>query len=344
MHARDRRPRAKIIDAMQYSGDSHLERLADRMHQCCAAPLILASVDGDVCLSLQRCRCRMCPTCSRSRSIEAAGRVAELTKRMNSPRLITLTLKSTTEPLEDQIDRLLASAKALRRTKSWKRRVHGGVQTIEVTWHETSRLWHPHLHILVDGEYYPQPEISEAWLKVTGDSYIVDVRKVHDAKQAGRYVASYMTKHGQIANWPAAQITEYAHAMHGRRLVQTFGSSHGIECDKKPANAAAGELEPVATAREIENLAAEGCETAIDVLKWAHTLGYPWSLVWPAHDRPPAHAEPPDEAEVRAMIVAAGVEVRARSMPPPSPKVAEHQAKIEQLLVTPRRVDAQRFR
>lgn len=322
MHARDRRSRARIIDALSETEDHQACRLAERINGCCACPMILVSPSGDVRLSLQRCRCRMCPTCARARSIDAAARVTQLVREMNAPRMLTLTLKSTDTPLADQIDRLLDSARTLRRSKSWGNHVLGGVSTIEVTRDAETGRWHPHLHLLVDGTYYPQPQLKADWLKVTGDSYVVDVRKVHDATQAGRYVAAYMCKHGQVSSWPNAAIREFADAMHGRRMVQTFGQSHGVECDAKPRDEQPADLEPVASIRELDDLANTGDATAQAARTHAHRLGYPWNIIWPGHTIDQATITTTAEDEIKAMIAMAALEVRAKSMAPIKPTTA----------------------
>lgn len=312
VHHRDATARRKIVEALMSSANEDLCRAGGRVRECCRSPLILASPSGEVAVTLCRCRHRMCPTCSRLRSRDAADRVRQHVQAMNSPRFLTLTLAASPAPLTDQIDRLLSCFRQLRRRKAWSDHVVGGVATIECTWSEESKAWHPHLHVIVDGTFFPQPKLKTAWHEVTGDSWIVDVRKVNDATQAARYVASYMCKHGQVGSWAPERIEEYAAAMHGRRMLQTFGASHGLELDPRDEPDRPEGLEPIATVGEINQLAEEGSADARRVRDWAHVLGGVWRLLWPAPATAKLHPSPPDEAEILAAVVACGREIRRR--------------------------------
>lgn len=342
VHARDRRARGRIISALTDAETDPLYTAGCKIHGCCRTPLVLVATTGEVRLSLCKCKHRMCPTCSRDRSKRAASKLAEQVRSMRAPRFVTLTLASSDEHLAVQVERLLDSFRRLRRTKGWRSRVAGGVATIECTWSAGNERWHPHLHVVVDGEYYPHPQLKAAWLATTGDSYIVDIRKVHDATQAARYVASYMTKHGEIARWPGSRIREYAVAMRGRRMVQTFGDLHGRELDSAREETQPAELEPVATVREINDLAEDGCTAALDAQTYAHRLGYPWTLIWPKHATPARPARDPDDAEVLAMIATAALEVRARAQPPPPPAPKPPPPETGELYPRPPRGNAQR--
>lgn len=322
VHNRDGRARHRIIEALLTSPSEDHGRAAQKIRECCRTPLILAGDGGELAVSLCRCQHRLCPTCSRRRGVQAADRVAGLVRRMNAPRFLTLTLAASDAPLSEQIDRLLACFRQLRRLKAWGDHVRGGVATIECTFNASTGCWHPHIHAIVDGTFLPQPKLKSAWLKVTGDSYIVDVRKVHDARQAARYVASYMTKHGAVAGWPMERIREYATGMFGRRMLQTFGSCHGIETDKKPEPDAPSTLEPVASAQEIEALAEEGYRHARTAVAWAHRLGGIWRLIWPGTPATTQSPLAPEDEAIRDAIRRAAAEVRrlAEAPEPPPPK------------------------
>lgn len=320
IHNRDGRARGRIISALMDSPSEDLCRAGARVRECCRTPLVLVNDAGDVDVALCHCRHRMCPTCSRLRARDAAHRVTALVKSMNSPRFLTLTLKATEAPLSEQIDRLLSCFRQLRRLKAWTDHVCGGVATIECTFNATTGHWHPHLHVIADGTFFPQPKLKAAWLKVTEDSSIVDVRKVNDAVQAARYVASYMCKHGAVGSWPAERIREYAAGMFGRRMLQTFGRSHGVEVDERPKPDRPPEVEPLATTREIERLADAGDHNARLAVHWGFRLGGVWRVIWPHCPSTKMHPAPPEPSEVQAALVAAAREVRRLSeAPPPCP-------------------------
>jgi hypothetical protein len=157
--------------------------------------------------------------------------VAHAIKHADSLRFLTFTLRSSDEPLRDQLDRLYASLRQLRRTAEWQRHVRGGIATVEVTRNPRTGQWHPHLHVLADGTYWKQSQLSAAWRAVTGDSPIVDIRAVRSRNAAAQYVAKYAAKPLDMRGWPLDAIADLAAALHRRRLVLTFGSLHGHKLD-----------------------------------------------------------------------------------------------------------------
>lgn len=223
--------RRTVIDAFRVSGDSKLENRAGRLASCGACPMLSVREDGTTHTHPGLCRDRLCPTCARSRSVTLANRTRELIAKADAVRLVTLTLRQNDEPLLDQLARLRECWKRLRRTLFWKNAVRGGVYGIEVKWNKKDGRWHPHLHALVTGSFLDQPTLSAVWEDITGDSFIVDVRFVHDRAKGADYVSKYVAKGSSVEDWPEDRICEFANAMHGQRLLQTFGELHGQAID-----------------------------------------------------------------------------------------------------------------
>lgn len=226
-----RAEREVALNALANAGDEKLTRRATRIDCCCAWPVAIIKDDGDITFSPGRCRDRMCGLCCSRRSFEAAERLTPIVRAMNAARFMTLTLASSSDPLGGQITRMIDAFRALRRLKAWRGLVKGGVATLEITRNASTGEWHPHLHIIFDGSYYPQPVLKEQWHRLTGDSYIVDVRPIHDREKKTRYVAKYIGKPADFKGWEPSAIAEYATAMHGRRTIMTFGESHNIHVD-----------------------------------------------------------------------------------------------------------------
>jgi hypothetical protein len=78
-----------------------------------------------------------------------------------------------------------------------------------------------HVHLIVGGGYVPQRALSERWLKITGNSYIVDVRAVHGVKKAVGYVLKYMGKVPEYVD-PVSYV-DLLRALKGTRRMHTFG-------------------------------------------------------------------------------------------------------------------------
>lgn len=170
------------------------------------------------------CKNRLCVPCQRERAVHLATNVA---KAVGSDpiRFVTLTLRSSEAPLREQLSRLLLSFRRLRQTPLWKQRVTGGAAFLELTLNHTSLLWHPHLHVLVQGSYLPQPLVKAQWMQITGDSHIVDIRLCRDTKTAAQYVTKYAAKpYDHQVTFDSHQLLELVQALAHRKTVITFGT------------------------------------------------------------------------------------------------------------------------
>jgi hypothetical protein len=155
---------------------------------------------------------------------------------MNSPRFLTLTERDSTEPLAVRLDRLSAAFSKLRRTDAWKRHVKGGVAVWEVKWNPAAKTWHPHLHVLIDGVFFPHAVLHAEWTRLLGHDGTTDLNACRDRVRSAVYISKYLAKDAEIAGWGAERIVEFSKAMHRRRLLATFGSAHKVNvdlCDKE---------------------------------------------------------------------------------------------------------------
>ena len=151
---------------------------------------------------------------------------------MDSPRMITLTVRSTAaESLADLLAHLRSSFRRLRARAAWRAHVVGGIYTVEATHSPRTGAWHPHVHIIADGRYWNVQALQAEWNAASGDSYIVDIRPIRSKRGVARYVAKYVAKAADFAAWSDSVIEEYAEAMHGARLVHTLGNLHGRRLD-----------------------------------------------------------------------------------------------------------------
>ena len=75
----------------------------------------------------------------------------------------------------------------------------------ENTYNEKTGEWHPHVHMfaLLD-TWIDQEQLSETWHEITGDSFVVDIRKVKKDKdfgysKAAAEVCKYALKFGDLS-------------------------------------------------------------------------------------------------------------------------------------------------
>lgn len=228
--------RDRITDLLDDSGDPVLMRLAYRIDNCCSCPgIFIDETAATVSIRSLRCKSRLCPLCRESIAKKYMARAIELMHRMDSPKLLTLTIRSSDRPLHDQIQHLKESFTRLRRQKGWKARVAGGLATFEITFNETRGQWHPHLHAIIDSPFYPLEKLRSAWQEATGDSSIVDIRRVNSKSSAASYIAKYVSKSNNAAEFPDARIAEWASEVRSLRFFTTFGIMHGMKTDDPDA-------------------------------------------------------------------------------------------------------------
>lgn len=197
------------------------------------------------------CKNRHCEPCMRAKANKLASNLrAKLKERSDAGkkyRFITLSMAHTDKPLTEQIKRMYACFKKLRATKAWKTSQHGGCFTAEIKWEPDSPsnktrvqngdrpLWHPHLHIISEGTFLHQVDLSELWRQITGDSFIVHIRMLEDAKEAAFYLSKYVTKSTNAAVWKDNEAaSEWICASRGLRSAATFGNWRGFALLKNP--------------------------------------------------------------------------------------------------------------
>jgi hypothetical protein len=194
---------------------------------------------GKIRVASSRCGLRWCPLCIRTRRYIITAAVSNWMKTVEQPKFLTLTLKHTSSPLSEQIDNLYGFFKEFKRRKFFKKRLIGGVWFFQVKKSATDGLYHPHLHILFEGRFLPHDEVSKIWSEITHGSNIVDIRAVNNARKAVDYVARYASAPCDLAKLDVISGVEVVSALHGRRIVGTFGTGRLVKFTaQKPDDAA----------------------------------------------------------------------------------------------------------
>ena len=177
------------------------------------------------------CHDRLCTPCANARAFRLkTALMAKLSGKATT--FITLTLAHSKDDLTAMVDALYAGFRALRLHPLWKRSVTGGAAFLEIKWSDRARHWHPHLHIVCESSYMDQGKLSAAWLSVTDDSYIVDIRRVRDDAVSASYVTKYASKPLNASFMHDAALLEQAVlAMKSRRLCTCFGTWYGTPLD-----------------------------------------------------------------------------------------------------------------
>ena len=154
------------------------------------------------------------------------------------PYLVTLTVKNG-EDLSERFRHLhSAMGRMTQARRSYQRgrgphvefaKALGGVASYEFKRGKHSGLWHPHCHaVWLCREAPDAVKLSEEWHRVTGDSYIVDVRPIDQTDPVAGFleVFKYAVKFSDL---PLADNWEGWKTLAGRRLVTSFGTFYGTD-------------------------------------------------------------------------------------------------------------------
>ena len=238
----------------------------------CGGNLWLAMRGDEPVLLANACHSRHCRHCAnKKREALILAVAARLKEARDRCRFVTLTLRCQPVPLADQLDRLLESFRRLRQRQWWKSRVTGGCMFVELKLGENSGKWHVHLHCLVEGKFLEQRELGEEWHKVTGDSYVVDVRAIAADDKIASYVAKYATKplHPNVIR-SETHLDECIVAVRSRRLVNCFGCWKGLDVDDPEPG---GKPKSIGRVDYLFETAAAG---DADAIRWAEVLLRKW--------------------------------------------------------------------
>lgn len=182
-----------------------------------------------------------CPLCAIRRASKQLGAYMQRYKAIMAenpdlrPYMITLTVKNG-DDLEERYNHLVKSVQVLnakaRKAKKGSRhktefsKIAASAGSYEFT--NKGNGWHPHVHIAALCTGKPdQEELSKEWLKATGDSYIVDVRRIGNIQEPVKgflEVFKYALKFSDLS--PEQQV-HAATTLNGRRLLFSTGLFRG---------------------------------------------------------------------------------------------------------------------
>jgi hypothetical protein len=213
-------------------------RRRERFEMCGQVAWLLRAKDDSerYRIGSNRCHDRWCEACAvekrRTVTQNVGARLAGKTLR-----LLTLTLKANDDGLRASLTRLIRGFRRMRGERFFRETQTGGMYFIEVTLNGTTRRWHPHLHVLIEGKYLPHEQIKQSWLAITGDSYVVDIRQCHNSKIAASYVAKYASKAVSSNVWhDRERFCEAIVAIAGQRTFQPFGTWTHLRLSRPPAD------------------------------------------------------------------------------------------------------------
>lgn len=207
------------------SGKNQQKRL-DSFDTCrIGAWFVRHVLTGDLRVATKSCKLRWCPLCAKKRSWFLVEQIKPWAESVHRLKFLTLTLKHSDAPLHDQIDNLYTFFQKFRKLKYLKDHMHGGVWFFQIKKSESSGQWHPHLHCLIDAEFMHREKLSQLWQRTTLTSMVVDIRKADDTAKVAEYVGRYSARPSTLAELDIGDRLEMVEALHGRRLMGTWGTA-----------------------------------------------------------------------------------------------------------------------
>lgn len=220
-HSAWKHKREMVFEVLQAAGAS--EKSLDRFIQCgCCCQIGYSGKQQRLYLMASNCRNRFCEPCANARRATIARNLSRFAAGRHL-RLITLTIAHHERPLPDLITRINTCFKLMRKEIEWKKHVHGFASFIEVKWSPRTKWFHVHLHILAEGTWWDGKELSATWHKVTGDSFITDIREV-TSEEGVRYASKYASKPFNLCDLPAEHRITAVTALAKRRLWLVGGT------------------------------------------------------------------------------------------------------------------------
>ncbi len=203
--------------------------MTDKLLDCRSRAWFIRHEDtGKVRIAAKQCRLRWCFHCSEAKQQFITQAVLPWFQMVKMPRLLTVTLKHTQAPLDEQIDFLYKSFAKLRNRKVCKEAIRGGIWFFQVTYNSRTGEWHPHLHALLDAEYMLHARLVSDWYNITGDSTIVHIRNVDNPEKTLSHNARYAARPSSLLKIPKSLWKELYYAFNGRRICGTWGSARKV--------------------------------------------------------------------------------------------------------------------
>ena len=202
----------------------------ERFRKCRTSAWFVRNTEtGRLKLLSNSCRLRLCPPCAEARSKVIARSCRDFLEEQGRVRFMTLTMKHSDATLEEQIKLIKKCFVRLRQRVGWRKYVTGCVWFLQLKPIDGGESCHVHYHVLLTGSYMPQKWLSETWEKITGGSFVVDIRLVSDrGNDCGlglvlSDVARYAARPVNLLEVDREHRFEYVRATEKIRLCGTTG-------------------------------------------------------------------------------------------------------------------------
>lgn len=197
----------------------------------------------------------VCPFCAARRGSKTVERYLDRLRVIARERpklklaLLTMTVKNGPDLVERHAHLERSWKKLQERRRDWLKKGRGYTQLAKVSgalfsYELTNKGngWHPHLHaiVLLD-DWIDQPKLSQEWHKITGDSFVVDIRRIGKGLNdlldtTGNIVPQVVDAFTEVSKYALKfsdlSFSDNLHAfetLRGKRLQGAFGAFWGVK-------------------------------------------------------------------------------------------------------------------
>jgi hypothetical protein len=186
------------------------------------------------------CEFRLCPDCGRRRSRKIQNKYLPMMRGFMlyhkvTPVHLVLTQMHRKENRKQSIKRIKDSFTKLQRRVFWLDHFKGGTWSLEFT-KDKNGFHHTHLHIIgFRRKFFDIELLRGEWLAVTGDSYVIHLKKVEDIATGLQEVVKYVSKPLDIRRFGAEDLREFL-KLKNMRMFGTFGDFRDFCKDFVPSD------------------------------------------------------------------------------------------------------------
>jgi hypothetical protein len=178
------------------------------------------------------CESRLCPECAKRKHVERMKALLKL-HWINPAHLMLSSILVRKEGIAGAIERIKKSFFKYKRLKGVSRRLEKGTWNVEVKKSEKKDvdgacLFYVHLHLLVDGKYVCQKELSDEWERLTG-AKVVWIRKLYGRNlnkgilEGTKYITEGIVSKDKVDAWSDDELKSLYLAIYGKNTFGVWG-------------------------------------------------------------------------------------------------------------------------
>lgn len=194
-------------------------------------------IQDGVKLKTKYCGNRFCIICNRIRTGKLINGYTTALDTMQDKRFVTLTRPNVkAEHLKTEIDSLYQVWRKIARRAVKQKILFRGIRKLEVTYNPERNDYHPHFHLIVDGEHTAEWIVNE-WISFnpSANRKAQDHREAHDPKELFKYCTKMLTKASKLPGASSffypVQMDIIFCALRNCRTFQPFGDIRMISED-----------------------------------------------------------------------------------------------------------------